>query len=288
MRNEQSRLQSFVALALIVEDADAPGAEPFCHWLVWGLAPQRGKLLEGETPPKVGKNAFRNSEWLLPDPPTGHGSHDYVFQLFALDSAIPLAPGATRADLMAAMDGLCWLSVGEGMPHVIAEAGAARLAVIVFVIVDLGFALLLLFAYALSWVMGEQGAKNLRGGKMQDVVGVHAELLTAVTVGLVVVALSLAEDQYLNAYPDVAEAIYVGGVIGAADHYLRHGAPEGRWWPDFMPAFEVAGGLYLRQYKDVVEEIKAGLITWADDHYRQWGAAEGREWLDARSSSMAA
>ena len=33
-------------------------------------------------------------------------------------------------DLMAAMDGLCWLSVGEGMPHVIAEAGAARLAVI--------------------------------------------------------------------------------------------------------------------------------------------------------------
>lgn len=92
-------------LVLIVEDADAPGAEPFCHWLVWGLAPQRGKLLEGETPPKVGKNAFRNSEWLLPDPPTGHGSHDYVFQLFALDSAIPLAPGATRADLMAAMDG---------------------------------------------------------------------------------------------------------------------------------------------------------------------------------------
>ncbi|MRX50469.1 glycosyltransferase [Paracoccus sp. S-4012] len=33
-------------------------------------------------------------------------------------------------DLMAAMDGFCWLSRGEGMPHVIAEAGAARLPVI--------------------------------------------------------------------------------------------------------------------------------------------------------------
>ncbi|MDT1064618.1 glycosyltransferase family 4 protein [Paracoccus sp. CPCC 101403] len=34
------------------------------------------------------------------------------------------------ADLMAAMDLFCWLSEGEGMPHVIAEAGAAGLPVI--------------------------------------------------------------------------------------------------------------------------------------------------------------
>ncbi|WP_205961409.1 glycosyltransferase [Paracoccus endophyticus] len=33
-------------------------------------------------------------------------------------------------DLMAAMDAFCWLSRGEGMPHVIAEAGAAALPVI--------------------------------------------------------------------------------------------------------------------------------------------------------------
>ena len=33
-------------------------------------------------------------------------------------------------DLLAAMDGFCWLSRGEGMPHVIAEAGAAGLPVI--------------------------------------------------------------------------------------------------------------------------------------------------------------
>lgn len=92
-------------LALIVEDPDAPTGESFCHWLVWGLAPQRGKLLEGESPPRVGKNAFGNSEWLLPDPPTGAEPHDYVFQLFALDRSLALMPGATRGDLLEAMQG---------------------------------------------------------------------------------------------------------------------------------------------------------------------------------------
>jgi len=92
-------------LALVVEDPDAPAAEPFCHWLVWGLAPNKGRILEGEAPPRTGKNSYGNSEWLLPDPPTGHGSHNYVFQLFALDLPLTLAPGATRADLLEAMEG---------------------------------------------------------------------------------------------------------------------------------------------------------------------------------------
>ncbi|WP_338447414.1 YbhB/YbcL family Raf kinase inhibitor-like protein [Pelagerythrobacter marensis] len=90
-------------LALVVEDADAPGDSPPCHWLVWGLAGQRGKLLEGEAPPRVGKNAHRNSEWLLPEPPREDGAHRYVFQLFALDLPLTLMPGAGRDDLVAAM-----------------------------------------------------------------------------------------------------------------------------------------------------------------------------------------
>ena len=92
-------------MALIVEDPDAPTPEPFCHWLVWGLRAQQGMLLEGETPPRVGKNSFRNSEWLLPDPPTGHGPHDYVFQLFALDRPLILMSGAGRGELIDAMEG---------------------------------------------------------------------------------------------------------------------------------------------------------------------------------------
>jgi Raf kinase inhibitor-like YbhB/YbcL family protein len=92
-------------LAIVVEDPDAPSPQPFCHWLVWGLAPQAGKLLEGEMPPRSGKNSFGNSEWLLPDPPTGHGPHDYVFQIFALDLPLALLPGAGRTELVEAMEG---------------------------------------------------------------------------------------------------------------------------------------------------------------------------------------
>lgn len=87
-------------LVLVVEDAGTGQV----HWLVWGLAGQRGKLLEGETPPRAGKNAQGNSEWLLPDPPLGE-EHLYVFQLFALDLPLTLLPGATHSDLLAAMKG---------------------------------------------------------------------------------------------------------------------------------------------------------------------------------------
>ena len=89
---------------LVVEDASAKGADPACHWLVWGLAGQRGKLLEGETPPRAGKNAVGNSEWLLPDPPEGETRH-YLFQLFATDLPLVLMPGAGRAELLASLQG---------------------------------------------------------------------------------------------------------------------------------------------------------------------------------------
>lgn len=92
-------------LVLVVEDLDAPGEQPFCHWLVWGLAGQKGQILEGETPPRVGKNSYGNSEWLLPDPPTGAEPHRYVFQLFALDLPLVLMPGASREELEEAMRG---------------------------------------------------------------------------------------------------------------------------------------------------------------------------------------
>ena len=91
-------------LVLIVEDATSEAADPACHWLVWGLAGQRGKLLEGETPPRAGKNAQGNSEWLLPSPPEGETRH-YLFQLFATDLPLVLMPGAGRAELLASLQG---------------------------------------------------------------------------------------------------------------------------------------------------------------------------------------
>lgn len=91
-------------LVLVVEEASSASADPACHWLVWGLAGQRGKLLEGEVPPRTGKSAFGNSEWLLPDPPEGETRH-YLFQLFATDLPLVLMPGAGRAELLASLQG---------------------------------------------------------------------------------------------------------------------------------------------------------------------------------------
>lgn len=91
-------------LIVIVEDASSDGDVPACHWLVWGLPGQKGKLLEGEVPPRTGKNAFGNSEWLLPDPPVGETRH-YVFQIFATDLPLTLMPGASRDEVIAAIKG---------------------------------------------------------------------------------------------------------------------------------------------------------------------------------------
>ena len=78
---------------MIVEDAE----DGKIHWLVWGLKGQKGALFEGEAPPRTGKNAVGNSEWLLPDPPLGV-QHRYVFQLYALDLPLTLMPGAGYED----------------------------------------------------------------------------------------------------------------------------------------------------------------------------------------------
>ena len=91
-------------LVIIVEDASSAGDTPQCHWLVWGLAGQRGKLLEGEVPPRAGKNHLGNSEWLLPDPPIGE-TRQYVFQIFATELPLTLMPGASRDDLIASLKG---------------------------------------------------------------------------------------------------------------------------------------------------------------------------------------
>ena len=90
-------------LVILVEDASV--TPPSLHWAVWGLAGQRGKLLEGEVPPRVGKNAKGNSEWMLPQLETGAAAHTYIFQIFALELPLTLMPGASKDDLLASMEG---------------------------------------------------------------------------------------------------------------------------------------------------------------------------------------
>ena len=84
------------SLVLVVEDADAPSPEPLVHWLAWDLLGQRGILAESTSTPSTGRNSYQRQAWLPPDPPSGHGAHDYVFQLFALDVPIDLKSGSGR------------------------------------------------------------------------------------------------------------------------------------------------------------------------------------------------
>lgn len=80
------------SLVLIVEDADAPTPHPLVHAIAVDLPPQDGSLQEGaitgagEKADEVheGRNSYFMTGWLPPDPPPGHGTHRYAFQLFAL------------------------------------------------------------------------------------------------------------------------------------------------------------------------------------------------------------
>ncbi|PVM83403.1 YbhB/YbcL family Raf kinase inhibitor-like protein [Caulobacter endophyticus] len=104
---------SVAALALLVEDPDAPAPEPLVHLLAWDLPPEPGELPEGQlrSPGRagldenLGKNSFLQAAWLAPDPPTGHGPHLYVFQLFALDRALAFATHPSRGAFLRAIEG---------------------------------------------------------------------------------------------------------------------------------------------------------------------------------------
>lgn len=106
-------------LALVVEDADSPTPAPLVHAILWGLAPDTQRIAEGAIvagaadAAAVGRNSFLSQGWLPPDPPTGHGDHRYVFQLFALDvTPEDLGDGPGRGAVLNALAGHV---VGAGM-----------------------------------------------------------------------------------------------------------------------------------------------------------------------------
>jgi Raf kinase inhibitor-like YbhB/YbcL family protein len=104
-------------LALVVEDPDAPGSEPFVHWLVADIdVNQAGKMLDqgAESIPGavLGRNSFGRNGYDGPDPPAGHGPHHYYFRLYALDAPLRLTEGFRKEDLVRGMRGHV-LATGE-------------------------------------------------------------------------------------------------------------------------------------------------------------------------------
>ncbi len=92
------------SLVLIVDDPDAP-AGLWTHWLLWNIPPGVVVLDEGQVPRGAvqGKNSFGNARYDGPAPPSG--THRYFFHVFALDTKLSLAEGASRGELEAAMKG---------------------------------------------------------------------------------------------------------------------------------------------------------------------------------------
>jgi Raf kinase inhibitor-like YbhB/YbcL family protein len=101
------------AVALLVEDPDAPAPEPLVHLLAWDLPSDQGSVSEGlfKSPghdgldENLGKNSYLQAAWLPPDPPTGHGQHLYVFQAFALDQALTFDGPPSRKLFLEAIEG---------------------------------------------------------------------------------------------------------------------------------------------------------------------------------------
>lgn len=51
----------------------------------------------------VGRNSALQSAWLPPDPPPGHGTHRYAFQLFALRQAPEFSDAPGRDEVVEAL-----------------------------------------------------------------------------------------------------------------------------------------------------------------------------------------
>lgn len=109
------------SLALICDDPDAPMDEPFVHWVLYSLPANVDGLPEGVATEQTlddpsgarqGKNNFDKVGYGGPAPPPGHGTHHYHFKLYALDTQPDLPPGATKQELLKAIEGHV-LAAGE-------------------------------------------------------------------------------------------------------------------------------------------------------------------------------
>lgn len=100
------------SFALIMDDPDAPHGT-WDHWLIYNIPPAVSVLAEGIKDWPSGFQSCLNSwgitNYMGPNPPSG--THRYFFKLYALDTVLQLPEGATKPDLLKAMNG-----------HVLADA----------------------------------------------------------------------------------------------------------------------------------------------------------------------
>lgn len=94
------------SLALLCEDRDSV-AGVWDHWVLWNINLLVKYIDEGRIPFGAieGKNTFGKIGWGGPCPTKGGRPHRYIFTLFALDATIDLGVGASKAEVLAKMEG---------------------------------------------------------------------------------------------------------------------------------------------------------------------------------------
>ncbi len=90
------------SIAIIVEDPDAP-LGTFVHWVVWNIEPKK-EIPENYKSEYQGKNDFGRIGYNGPCPPRGE-MHRYFFKVYVLDEKIELKKGATKEELLKAIEG---------------------------------------------------------------------------------------------------------------------------------------------------------------------------------------
>jgi Raf kinase inhibitor-like YbhB/YbcL family protein len=108
------KTQSF---ALIVFDKDSPFGFKFTHWVLYDIPSDKRELTE-DVPKQEqlpdgahqGLNDYDRVGYVGPCPP--HGTHHYVFTVYALDTKLGLPPRASKKQVLKAMKGHV-LATGE-------------------------------------------------------------------------------------------------------------------------------------------------------------------------------
>lgn len=98
------------SLTLILEDPDVPKnlipSGIFDHWVVFNMSPGMTEITEpGDSEPLgiMGSNTNGKTTYSPPCPPSGQ--HRYFFRLYALDIVLPLKEGASKQEVLNAMQG---------------------------------------------------------------------------------------------------------------------------------------------------------------------------------------
>jgi len=98
-------------LALIMDDPDVPKqVKPdgvFDHWVLFNIAPDVPGISEDSSAGLEGQNGAGKTGYVPPCPPSQFepSTHRYIFTLYALNGELPLPAGATKEDVLKAMDG---------------------------------------------------------------------------------------------------------------------------------------------------------------------------------------